>query len=53
MASDQNMQNQQSGTFQPANAQMFGQLYNSGINPYVNNYEIQTNNVSGGYNWKF
>jgi len=46
-AGAQGMQKAQSGTFQPANAQMFGQLYNSGINPYGNSQTI----AGGGYNF--
>jgi len=46
-AGAQGMQKAQNGTFQPANAQMFGQLYNSGINPYGNSQTI----AGGGYNF--
>lgn len=42
-----NMRSMQSGTFQPANAQMFGQLYNSGINPYGNSQTV----AGGGFNF--
>jgi len=46
-AGAQGMQKAQSGTFQPANAQMFGQLYNSGINPYGNSQTV----AGGGFNF--
>ncbi|MFN8296740.1 MAG: hypothetical protein U0T69_11125 [Chitinophagales bacterium] len=45
---------QSQGTFQPENAQMFYSLYNSGINPFDSNgKQINNNNTSGGYNWRF
>lgn len=40
----------QGGTFQPANAQMFGQLYNSGINPYGDNSGFNRNSMNNGLN---